>query len=42
MMKGRAVAIPGIFNYLLAQSPRFTPRALVVKVARMIQEKTKT
>jgi len=41
MMKGKAVAIPGMFNYLLAQSPRFTPRALVVKVARMIQEKTK-
>jgi short-subunit dehydrogenase len=41
MMKGKAVAIPGVFNYLLAQSPRFTPRALVVKVARMIQEKSK-
>ena len=41
MMRGKAVAIPGVFNYLLAQTPRFSPRGLVVKVARMIQEETK-
>ncbi len=38
MMKGKAVAIPGVFNYLLAQAPRFSPRGWVVKVARKIQE----
>ena len=38
MMKGKAVAIPGVLNYLMAQAPRFTPRSWVVKVARKIQE----
>jgi len=41
MMKGKAVAIPGVFNYLLAQAPRFSPRSWVVKVARKIQEERK-
>ena len=41
LVKGKAVAIPGLFNNLLVQSVRFTPRSLVVKIARMIQEKTK-
>ncbi len=39
MMKGRAVAIPGIKNTILATAVRFLPRALVVKAARRIQEK---
>jgi hypothetical protein len=39
MMAGKAVAIPGFMNWLLANSVRFTPRALVVKIARMIQDK---
>jgi short-subunit dehydrogenase len=39
LMKGKAVAIPGMFNNLLVQSVRFTPRSLVVKIARMIQER---
>ncbi len=38
MMKGKAVAIHGIKNYLLANSVRFSPRALVVKVTRKIQD----
>jgi short-subunit dehydrogenase len=40
MMKGKTVAIHGLWNYLLANSIHFTPRALVVKITRMIQDKT--
>jgi uncharacterized protein len=39
MMKGQTVAIHGIMNWLLANSVRFTPRALVVKLTRFIQDK---
>lgn len=39
MMKGKTVAIHGMMNYLMANSVRFLPRALVVKVTRMIQDK---
>ncbi len=39
MMKGKTVAIHGWINYLLANSVRFTPRALVVKLTRKIQDK---
>ena len=39
MMKGKRVAIHGMLNYLMANSVRFTPRNLVVKVARYIQDK---
>ncbi len=39
MMKGKVVAIHGLMNYLMANSVRFTPRFLVVKVTRMIQDK---
>jgi len=41
MMKGKAVAIHGFGNYLLANSIRFAPRALVVKMVRNIQAKAK-
>lgn len=41
MMKGKALAIHGVMNYLLANSVRFTPRNLVVKVARSVQDKSK-
>jgi hypothetical protein len=41
MKRGKAVAIPGIGNYLLANSVRFAPRGLVVKIARYIQDKRK-
>lgn len=34
MMKGKPVAIHGWVNYVMANSVRFTPRSLVVKVAR--------
>ncbi|RPH31605.1 MAG: SDR family oxidoreductase [Bacteroidales bacterium] len=39
MMKGKAVAIHGFMNALMANSSRFSPRFLVVKIARMILEK---
>ena len=39
MMSGKTVAIHGFMNYMLANSVRFLPRALVVKVARKMQDK---
>jgi short-subunit dehydrogenase len=36
MMKGKTVAIHGIMNWILANSVRFTPRALVLKITRKI------
>jgi short-subunit dehydrogenase len=36
MLKGKPVAIHGIMNYLMANAVRFTPRALVVMMARKI------
>jgi short-subunit dehydrogenase len=39
MMKGKAVAIHGLGNYLLANSVRLAPRSVVVKIARYIQDK---
>jgi uncharacterized protein len=41
MMKGKTVAIHGWMNYILANSVRFTPRAIVVKLTRKIQDKAK-
>lgn len=41
MMKGKTVAIHGFMNWIMANSVRFTPRALVVKITRKIQEKAK-
>jgi short-subunit dehydrogenase len=38
MMKGKAVAIPGFKNSVMATSVRFIPRSLVVNAARRIQE----
>ena len=37
MNDGKAVAIHGMMNYLMANSVRFAPRNLVVKIARYIQ-----
>lgn len=39
MMKGKVVAIHGLMNYFLANSIRFTPRALVLKIVRTMQNK---
>ena len=38
LMAGKPVAIPGLLNKLLAQSVRFSPRSIVTKIARKMQE----
>lgn len=38
MMRGKTVAIHGWLNYLLANSVRFTPRSLVVRITRFLQD----
>ncbi len=39
MMKGKAVAVHGLKNSILAASVRFAPRSLVVNMARRVQSK---
>ena len=39
MIKGKTVAIHGIMNYIISNSVRFTPRALVLKITRKILDK---
>jgi len=39
MMQGKKVAIHGFMNAIMANSIRFTPRNLVLKMVRMIQDK---
>lgn len=41
MMKGKTVAIHGVMNWIMANSVRFLPRALVVKVTRKVQDVAK-
>jgi uncharacterized protein len=41
MLKGKTVAIHGMMNYILANSVRFAPRALIVKITRKLQDKAK-
>jgi short-subunit dehydrogenase len=41
MMKGKTVAIHGLMNWIMANSVRFVPRAIVVKLTRKIQDKSK-
>lgn len=38
LMAGKTVVIPGVLNKLLAQSVRVSPRKMVTKIARMVQE----
>jgi uncharacterized protein len=38
MMNGKAVAIHGFKNYMMANSVRFTPRSWVVKMVRKVQD----
>ena len=38
MMKGKAVAIPGLMNLIMAASVSFFPRSLVVRAVRKVQE----
>ncbi|MBU3715211.1 MAG: SDR family oxidoreductase [Ferruginibacter sp.] len=42
MLKGKTIAIHGFMNQLLANSVRFLPRAIVVKVTRQMQDKAST
>jgi len=42
MLKGKTIAIHGFMNLLLANSVRFLPRAIVVKVTRQMQDKAST
>ncbi len=39
MLRGKTVAIHGMMNAFLANSVRFMPRAVIVKVTRMMQDK---
>jgi len=39
MIKGRTVAVHGIMNYLMANSIRFIPRGMILKVSRKILDK---
>jgi short-subunit dehydrogenase len=39
MIKGKTVAIHGMINWIMANSVRFIPRSLVVKLTRKIQDK---
>jgi uncharacterized protein len=39
LMKGKTVAIHGFLNYIMANSVRFAPRNMVVKLVRFMQDK---
>lgn len=41
MNRGQRVVIPGIKNYLLAQTVRVTPRVLVTKIVKRMSEAVK-
>ena len=41
MIKGKTVAIHGLMNWIMANSVRFLPRTIVVKVTRKIQDTAK-
>jgi uncharacterized protein len=40
MNKGKKVAIHGIMNYLMANSVRFTPRSMVLRIVRFMQNRS--
>jgi hypothetical protein len=39
LMAGKTLVIPGIHNWLLAESIRFAPRRMVTAISRWISEK---
>jgi len=41
MLKGKPVAIPGVFNKFLASLPRILPRKVAASIVRKIQEKNR-
>jgi uncharacterized protein len=38
MMRGKSVIVPGVVNKIVANSARFTPRGLMTRVVRRVQE----
>ncbi len=38
MLRGKRVVVPGVMNWIGAESVRFGPRILVAKIARLLQE----
>jgi short-subunit dehydrogenase len=40
MIRGKTLAVPGLLNKAMAQAVRVSPRKLVTKVARSVQERT--
>jgi short-subunit dehydrogenase len=42
LMKGKAIVIPGLFNKLLILSVRLSPRTMVAKITRWMQESRKS
>jgi short-subunit dehydrogenase len=41
LMKGKTLVIPGLRNWLLAESVRFSPRKLVTAVSRRMMDEVK-
>jgi uncharacterized protein len=39
MLRGKTLAIPGVRNWLIAESVRFSPRKLVTAIARSVQDR---
>ncbi len=39
LIRGKTIVMPGVRNRILAQSVRFSPRKLVTKIARMLQDR---
>ena len=42
LMRGKRLVIPGLGNKLLVQSERLAPRRLVIKIARLFQERVRS
>jgi len=41
LMEGKAIVIPGLMNRLMAQSVRVSPRSVVRKIARQLNDRVK-
>lgn len=42
MMRGQRVAVHGALNFIMTQSIRFTPRAMILKIVRRMQDSSQT
>lgn len=38
MLRGQRVYVPGLMNWLMAQSPRFTPRSVVTRIVKIMSK----